>query len=253
VPADPSSPIPAALAHLTCTDPRELQDTEARHLLAYLAAVPDPRATRGRRHPWAPSWPWPPRRCWPAPGRSPRSPNRSPMRPSRSGPRWAPAATLPTTSRSQPRPPSAGPWSAWTPTRWPAPSAPGWPTRTVPDPQPANGGRSPSAVMTVPARSSPSSRVRGACGPPVWGPSPCPSRLLGPAFHRHRSWLLTREPGRGCAEHRRPAPRGPRRAAPGRRGRSARPGGSSAPSRPAGGRRAAGGWSPPRSAPACGR
>lgn len=51
MPADPSSPIPAALAHLTCTDPRELQDTEARHLLAYLAAVPDPRATRGRRHP----------------------------------------------------------------------------------------------------------------------------------------------------------------------------------------------------------
>jgi predicted transposase YbfD/YdcC len=51
VPADPSSPIPAALTHLTHTDPRELQDAEAPHLLAYLAAVPDPRATRGRRHP----------------------------------------------------------------------------------------------------------------------------------------------------------------------------------------------------------
>jgi DDE_Tnp_1-associated len=50
VPADPSSPIPAALAHLTQTDPREFQDAQAPHLLAYLAAVPDPRATRGRRH-----------------------------------------------------------------------------------------------------------------------------------------------------------------------------------------------------------
>jgi predicted transposase YbfD/YdcC len=51
VPADPASPIPAALTHLTHTDPRELKDAEAPHLLAYLAAVPDPRATRGRRHP----------------------------------------------------------------------------------------------------------------------------------------------------------------------------------------------------------
>jgi DDE_Tnp_1-associated/Transposase DDE domain len=51
VPADPSSPIPAALALLTPTDPRALQDADAPHLLAYLAAVPDPRAARGRRHP----------------------------------------------------------------------------------------------------------------------------------------------------------------------------------------------------------
>jgi predicted transposase YbfD/YdcC len=51
VPATPSSPIPAALAHLTQTDPLQLQDTEAPHLLVYLAAVPDPRAARGRRHP----------------------------------------------------------------------------------------------------------------------------------------------------------------------------------------------------------
>jgi predicted transposase YbfD/YdcC len=49
VPAD-SSPIPAALAHLIQTDPRELLDAEAPHLLAYLAAVPDPRASRGCRH-----------------------------------------------------------------------------------------------------------------------------------------------------------------------------------------------------------
>jgi predicted transposase YbfD/YdcC len=51
VPADPSSPIPAALTQLTHTTARQLQDTEAPHLLAYLASVPDPRATRGRRHP----------------------------------------------------------------------------------------------------------------------------------------------------------------------------------------------------------
>jgi predicted transposase YbfD/YdcC len=51
VPAERSSPIPAALAHLTRTDPRQLQNAEAWHLLAYLAAVPDPRAARGRRHP----------------------------------------------------------------------------------------------------------------------------------------------------------------------------------------------------------
>ena len=51
MPADPSSPIPAALAPLPQTDPCQLQDTDAIHLLAYLAAVPDPRAARGRRHP----------------------------------------------------------------------------------------------------------------------------------------------------------------------------------------------------------
>jgi DDE_Tnp_1-associated len=51
VPADPSALIPAALTHLTHTDPPQLRDADAPHLLAYLAAVPDPRATRGRRHP----------------------------------------------------------------------------------------------------------------------------------------------------------------------------------------------------------
>jgi hypothetical protein len=85
VPADPSSPIPAALAHLTQTDPREFQDAQAPHLLAYLAAVPDPQATRGRRHSLVAILPWPPPRCWPAPGRSPRSSNGPPMRPSGAG------------------------------------------------------------------------------------------------------------------------------------------------------------------------
>jgi hypothetical protein len=49
VPADPSSPIPAALAQLTHAEP--LQDACRPHLLACLATVPDPRAARGRRHP----------------------------------------------------------------------------------------------------------------------------------------------------------------------------------------------------------
>jgi predicted transposase YbfD/YdcC len=51
VPADPSSPIPAALTELARTDPLELLDADGPHLLAYLAGVPDPRAARGRRHP----------------------------------------------------------------------------------------------------------------------------------------------------------------------------------------------------------
>jgi hypothetical protein len=51
VPADPTSPIPAALTQLAHTDPCQLQDAEAPRLLAHLAGVPDPRAARGRRHP----------------------------------------------------------------------------------------------------------------------------------------------------------------------------------------------------------
>jgi predicted transposase YbfD/YdcC len=51
VPAELSSPIPAAPTHLTHTDPRQLQHAEAPRLLAYLANIPDPRAARGRRHP----------------------------------------------------------------------------------------------------------------------------------------------------------------------------------------------------------
>jgi predicted transposase YbfD/YdcC len=49
VPAEPSSPIPAALVPLADTDP--LRPADPPRLLAYLAAIPDPRRASGRRHP----------------------------------------------------------------------------------------------------------------------------------------------------------------------------------------------------------
>jgi predicted transposase YbfD/YdcC len=49
VPADPSSSIPSGLTALGQADP--LRPAETPHLLAYLAAVTDPRTRAGRRHP----------------------------------------------------------------------------------------------------------------------------------------------------------------------------------------------------------
>jgi hypothetical protein len=46
---DPSSPIPSGLAPLCQAGP--LRPAEPPHLLASLAAIPDPRARTGRRHP----------------------------------------------------------------------------------------------------------------------------------------------------------------------------------------------------------
>jgi hypothetical protein len=68
MPAEPASPIPAALVHLTHTDPRELHDADAPHLLAYLAAVPDHEPPAAAATHWSPSWPWSPPRSWPARG-----------------------------------------------------------------------------------------------------------------------------------------------------------------------------------------
>jgi hypothetical protein len=65
--AEPSSPIPPALAQLAHADP--VQHAESLNLLAYLASVPTRQApvaaaTRSSR-----SWPWPQLRCLPARGR----------------------------------------------------------------------------------------------------------------------------------------------------------------------------------------
>jgi DDE_Tnp_1-associated len=111
-----SSPIPPAFSQLGHALP--LQAAEARHLLAYLATIPDPRQRRGRRHPllailamaaaavltgarsvaaiaeWAADAPQPVRAA------------------------LAPAATPPTGGWCPPRPPSAASWAAWTQRRW---------------------------------------------------------------------------------------------------------------------------------------
>jgi predicted transposase YbfD/YdcC len=51
VPADPSSPIPIPPGLTPLWDASPLRPAEPPDLLAYLAAIPDPRACAGRRHP----------------------------------------------------------------------------------------------------------------------------------------------------------------------------------------------------------
>jgi hypothetical protein len=56
VPADPSSPIPAALTQLAHVD--SLRPVDAPHLLAFLATIHDPRQASGRddlAEPWPPA------------------------------------------------------------------------------------------------------------------------------------------------------------------------------------------------------
>jgi len=141
VPADLSSSTPPALAQLT--HGQLIQDGDPPHLLTYLATVPDPRAARGRRHPliailaiaaaavlagarsiaaiaeWAADAPQPVRAALGA------------------------RRDVPGHFAVPPRPPSAGPFPAWTSTRSPLLSAPGWPTGTGAPvlPEPAGGGR----------------------------------------------------------------------------------------------------------------
>jgi predicted transposase YbfD/YdcC len=130
VPADPSFPIPSGLTPLRDADP--LQQAETPHLLAYLATIPDPRAPRGHRHPliailamaaaavlagarsmtaiaeWAADTPQSVRAALGARRESPDH------------------YSVPA------RPPSAGPWAAWTRRPWPRRSAPGLATATAP-------------------------------------------------------------------------------------------------------------------------
>jgi DDE_Tnp_1-associated len=206
VPATPSSSIPAALTHLTHADPRQLRGADAPHLLAYLAAVPDPRAARCRRHrlvailalaaaavlagarsiaaiaEWAADAP-------------------QPIRAALGAHRDAPA-----TSPFRPRPPSARPFPAWAPTRWPARSAPGWPTGTGLSflPEPAGGGPWPSTARRYAAPTHPTGTAARV-------------HLLAAMDHANRAVLTQRA-------RRRRARRGPRvrptagAPGPGRRG-----------------------------------
>jgi hypothetical protein len=64
VPADPSSPIPAALAHLarTDTDPVQLQAPTPRTCSPTLPPSPTRELPMAAATHWSPSWPWPPPR-----------------------------------------------------------------------------------------------------------------------------------------------------------------------------------------------
>src|SRR5918999_499810 len=68
--------------------------------------------------------------------------------PARRGPHGPPPVPPPPPPPPRRGPPPPAPFPAWTPTPWPLRSAPGRPigSGTVPDPQPAAGGRAPSAA-----------------------------------------------------------------------------------------------------------
>jgi hypothetical protein len=173
----PIIPIPAALTQLAHA--QLLHDSEPPHLLAFLASVPDPRAARGRRHPLVAILGLAAAAVLAGARSIATIAEWAPTRPSRSGPRSAPASRLLATAASRPRPPSAGRFRAWTPTCWPAPSAPGWPpgTGTVA----AGGGRA-VAVDGKTLRGA-----RAADGPPV--------HLLACMDHASRTVLAQRQVG----------------------------------------------------------
>jgi DDE_Tnp_1-associated len=114
VPADSSSPIPPALAQLAHADP--LQHAETPNLLAYLATIPDPRTPRGRRHPLVAILAIAAAAVLTGARSMTAIAEWAADAPNQSGPRSAPAAIALTTGPSRQRPPSAGPWAAWTPT-----------------------------------------------------------------------------------------------------------------------------------------
>jgi hypothetical protein len=194
---------------------------------------------------WPASWAWRPPRSWPGRGRSPRSPNGPPTRPNRSGPRSVPAAMAPATAASRPRPPSAAHFRVWTPTCWPAPSAPGWPigTGTPVLPGPAGGGRWPSTARRCAAPAPGHLTRRRPPGAPAGGHGPRQPRGAGPTPGRRRARGGPRvrptggppRPGRGGGHRRRAADPPRRRRVP--RHRQAGPlpvGGQGQPAHPAG-------------------
>ena len=130
MPAELSSPIPSGLDPLCDADP--LQEAETPHLLAYLASVPDQRAPRGCRHPLIAILAVAAAAVLAGACSMTAIAEWAAEAPSQSVPRSAPAATPPATTASRPKPPSAGPWAAWTRRPWPQRSAPGFATATAP-------------------------------------------------------------------------------------------------------------------------
>ena len=124
---------------------------------------------------------------------------------------------------SRPRPPSAGPLPAWTPTPWPVRSAPGWPTGSVPVPRPAGGGPWPSTARRL--RGARAGQVATAARCTCWRRWTTPAarcwpnaRSAAPPRRSPRSTRCWRPgPGRRGGHRRRAAdpPRG--RRVPGRR------------------------------------
>jgi DDE_Tnp_1-associated len=118
VPVELSSPTPPGLASLCDASP--LAEAEPPHLLTYLAAVPDPRAARDRRHPLVAILAMAAAGVLTGARSFAAIAEWAADAPSQSGPRSAPATThSPAASWSPPRPPSAAPSAGWTPTPWP--------------------------------------------------------------------------------------------------------------------------------------
>jgi predicted transposase YbfD/YdcC len=107
VPANPSSSIPAALAHLAHADPPRPAD--APHLLAYLAAIHDPRRDCGRRHPLAAILVIAAAAVLAGARSVTAIAEWAADTPSRCAPRSALGVSAPTAGRCRPRPRSAGP------------------------------------------------------------------------------------------------------------------------------------------------
>jgi hypothetical protein len=114
VPADPSSSLPAALTQLAHAD--SLRPVDAPHLLAYLATIGDPRRPSGRRHPLVAILAMAAAAVLTGARSITAIAEWAADTPNRSAPRWAHVVMPPTAGWCRPRPRSAEPSPAWTPT-----------------------------------------------------------------------------------------------------------------------------------------